>query len=177
MTQQAERLAMAALVALMFVSHGGRVVGQSAITVPPTTGAASDHLAIPGGVTRLGTVKIARAVLADGRRLEAGTYRVRLSGETVRPVVGETPGTERWVEFLQGGEVRGRALAPVVSPAAVPMVTSRTSVPVPGRVRVQTLRSGEYLRLWFNYGGDQVLVYLPFASAAATRRGAAPHSS
>lgn len=120
--------------------------------------------ATPGVLARqndaaaLGTVRIPKTVIADGQPLPAGTYAVRLSDESVTPVVGQG-GSEHWVEFVQRGEVKGRELSSVVEPAAVSAVAKGTP-PKPGTSRVQMLRSGEYLRLWFNRGGTNYLVHL-----------------
>jgi hypothetical protein len=56
----------------------------------------------------LGSVTLTRKVLADGQPLAPGTYQVRLSAEQVKPVVGESPDSERYVEFVRAGKVIGR---------------------------------------------------------------------
>jgi hypothetical protein len=117
----------------------------------------------------LGTVQIPRAVLADGQRLQAGSYRLRLTTETAKPVVGQTASSERWVEFMRDGKTVGRELAPYVKQAEVEAVTPPSSVPSRGGQRVQALRESEYLRIWFNHDGDQVLVYLPWADGPAAQ--------
>lgn len=122
----------------------------------------------------LGTVQIPRAVLADGKRLQAGSYRLRLTTETAEPVVGQTASSERWVEFTRDGKTVGRELAPYVKHAEVEAVTPPSSVPSRGGQRVQALREAEYLRIWFNHDGDQVLVYLPWADGPMTQQSSAP---
>src|SRR5262245_16850509 len=67
----------------------------------------------------LGTVRLPQNVMANGQALPAGTYTARLSSENVSPVVGQPADSSRWVEFVQGGQVRGRELATVVAPADV----------------------------------------------------------
>ena len=52
---------------------------------------------------------------ADGQPLAAGTYQVRLSADEPKPAVGQSPDSERYVEFLKGGKVVGREVATVVS--------------------------------------------------------------
>src|SRR4029453_1356940 len=70
----------------------------------------------PAGETTLGDVKIPRSVKADGKPLAAGTYQVRLTAQTpTPPAAGIT--MERWVEFLQGGQVKGREVVSII-PAA-----------------------------------------------------------
>jgi hypothetical protein len=63
--------------------------------------------------TSLGSVKIP-AVTANGQALPAGTYTLRLSGDAVTPVVGQSADAAKWVEFVQGGQVKGKELATVV---------------------------------------------------------------
>ena len=104
-------------------------------------------------------------VLADGKPLPAGTYRVRLTGEHAQPKApGQLEELERWVEFVQGNTVRGRAMAPVVPSRSVPQVAD-SRPPTPGRFRVERLKGDDYLRAWYNFNGDQVLIYLPIQSA------------
>jgi hypothetical protein len=123
--------------------------------------------------TSLGTVRIPHAVTANGQTLAAGTYTVRLSSEAVTPVVGQAPGSEQWVEFVQKGQVKGRELASVVKPEDVKAVAKGTP-PAPGKARVQTLKGADYLRLWLNDNGTQYLVHLEAARGAAS---AAPASA
>jgi hypothetical protein len=112
------------------------------------------------GAQSLGTVRLAQAVQADGKPLAAGTYTVRLTGENGTPVVGQAPTSERWVEFVQGGQVRGRELASVVSSADIVAINENKSPPAAGTARVHSLRGGEYLRVWVNSGGTHYLVHL-----------------
>ena len=48
----------------------------------------------------LASVRLPRAVMANGQALAAGTYAVRLSSEAVTPVVGQSAEGTRWVEFV-----------------------------------------------------------------------------
>jgi hypothetical protein len=105
------------------------------------------------------TVRIPSGVTADGKPLPAGTYSVRVSSEAVTPVVGQGPGSERWVEFVQAGQVKGRELASVVAPADVKQVAKRTPPPS-GRALVQALRGADYVRVWVNQDGTQYLLHL-----------------
>jgi hypothetical protein len=53
------------------------------------------HEEVPTKVMTLGTVHLSRAVRADDDRLlKPGPYQVRLAGEPLKPVVGETPNLE-----------------------------------------------------------------------------------
>lgn len=106
----------------------------------------------------LGSVRLPRAVIANGQPLAAGTYAARLSDESVSRVVGQSTEGTRWVEFVAGGQVRGRELATIVAPADVKQVAKGTPPPQ-GTARVQTLRGGDYVRVWLNRGGTQYLIH------------------
>lgn len=109
--------------------------------------------------TTLGTIRLSKAVTADGKALPAGTYQVRLTTTGVSPVVGQTPAQSRWVEFVKGGTVVGREVATVV-----PADDMRTINKMPrkgGAVRVETLKGGDYLRVWLVHSGSHYLIHLP----------------
>lgn len=107
----------------------------------------------------LATTRIPAGVSANGQPLPAGSYTLRVSSETVSPVVGQGPEAAKWVEFVQAGQVKGRELASVVSPADVKAVAKRTP-PTEGRALVQALKGSDYVRVWVNQGGTQYLVHL-----------------
>lgn len=111
----------------------------------------------------LATVRVPAGTTANGQPLPAGTYTARVTSEAVPPVVGQGPNAAKWVEFVQNGQVRGKELASVVAPPDVKAVAKRTP-PADGIALVQTLRGGEYVRVWVNHDGNQYLVHL---SAAA----------
>jgi hypothetical protein len=111
----------------------------------------------------LATVRIPQGVSANGQPLPAGTYTVRVSPESVTPVVGQGPDSARWVEFVQSGQVRGKELASVVAPADVKAVAKRTP-PSAGQGLVHVLRGAEYVRVWVNHDGAQYLVHLTVAA-------------
>jgi hypothetical protein len=72
------------------------------------------------------------------------------------------------VEFVQGGQVRGRELASIVPAEEVKMTMPGPDMP--GRVgrtgsRVEMLKGGEYLRVWIARGGTNYLVHLSTGSA------------
>jgi hypothetical protein len=117
------------------------------------------------GTEALGTVHIPRKVMANGQPLAAGTYALRLTNETVPPVVGEEPGSERWVEFVQRGQVKGRELATVMSKDAVKEV-AKEKPPAPGKIRVDLLKGGDYLRVWINHAGTSYLIHLATGNAS-----------
>ncbi len=126
---------------------------------------------VPTGETALGTVSIPRNVMADGKPLPAGRYTIRLTAQTAQPTVpGQVPDLNRWVEFVQGGTVKGREVVSIVPAAEVK--DTQPGPDMPGHVstnqtRVEMLKGGEYLRVWINRGGNNYLVHLPPAGAAA----------
>lgn len=116
----------------------------------------------PAAPTSIGTARLPQAVMADGKTLPAGTYNVRLTTDTPSVVVGQSPDATRWVEFVQAGKVVGREIATVV-----PADDMRTMAKMPktgGAVRVQTLKGGDYLRVWITHAGTNYLIHLPFGS-------------
>ena len=127
----------------------------------PTTAEAA---MAPTGTVALGSVRIPRAVMADGKPLAAGTYQVRLTADPARPeAVGATENLARWAEFVQGGTVRGREVVSIV-PAAEAKLVAKDAPPGTGRSKVQMLRGNDYLRVWINRGGNPYLSHLPVAA-------------
>ncbi len=116
----------------------------------------------PASTATLGTVRLTQSLKADGQLLPAGTYQVRLTTASVTPVVGQSPEGARWVEFVKGGTVTGRAMATVVS--ADDMRTMAKMPKKSGAVRVEALKGGDYLRVWLVHGGSHYLINLPTVS-------------
>jgi hypothetical protein len=128
---------------------------------------ATEAPAPAGDALVLGTARIPKAVTADGKPLPAGTYQVRLTAQEATPAaVGTTEKLERWVEFVQGGSAKGREVASIV-PASEAKLVAKDAPPAPNSVKVQMLKGNEYLRLWFNKGGNLYLVHLPVSGATA----------
>jgi hypothetical protein len=120
----------------------------------------------PAGDMALGTVRLPRAVNADGKPLAAGSYQVRLTAQASKPnAVGATEELERWVEFVRGKEVAGREVVSIVPQAEIKMVV-KDAPPPAGGSRVQVLRGNDYLRLWINRSGNHYLVHFPLAPGA-----------
>ena len=93
----------------------------TAVAVLLSVGAAAQTSAqgqVPTAATSLGSVNLPRAVMANGQKLDAGTYQVRLTPEAAQPSV---PGIqmERWVEFVRGGKAVGREVVSIVPAAEV----------------------------------------------------------
>jgi hypothetical protein len=126
-------------------------------TQPAT--AAADTAALPSGTTALGTVRLSRAVKANGEALAAGSYQLRLTGEEPPAPTGATKPYERWVEFVKGGKVVGREVVSVVPQSEIKNV-SKGAAPAAGSTKVELLRGNEYLRVWVNKGGTHYLVNL-----------------
>ena len=121
---------------------------------------------VPTGEVALGSVRIPRAVTADGKPLAAGQYQVRLTAQQAKPeAVGTTEQLERWAEFVQGGTVKGREVVTIVPQAEIKMVV-KDAPPASGGSKVQVLRGNEYLRVWINRAGNHYLVHFPVTGAA-----------
>jgi hypothetical protein len=131
-------------------------------TQPPQAAEAT----APAGDLALGSVRLPKGVSADGKSLPAGTYQVRLTAqEASPPAVGITEPLERWVEFVQAGSVKAREVVSIVPQSELKMVV-KDPPPAAGGSKVQTLKGNDYVRVWFNKGGNHYLIYLPNAGAA-----------
>jgi hypothetical protein len=113
--------------------------------------------------TSLGSVTISKKVLADGKPLPTGTYQVRLTPDSPKPAVGETPGAERYVEFVKGGKVVAREVATVVSNADIGAIAKGEKI-APGGTKVETLKGNDFVRIWINRSGTNYLIHLPASS-------------
>lgn len=117
------------------------------------------HAQIPAGEMALGSVRVSKAVKADGKPLAAGTYQVRLTPQAATPsATGQTP--ERWVEFVKGKTVMGREVVTIVPQSEIAQV-KKGAPPAANRAKVELLKGGDYLRLWINHGGNHYLVHFP----------------
>lgn len=118
---------------------------------------------VPAGETALGSVRLTRSVMADGKPLKAGTYQVRLTSQDAAPPAAGIK-MERWVEFLQGGKVAGREVVSIV-----PQAELKDLMPGPdnlpragaGSARVEMLKGNDYVRVWINRGGVHYLIHMP----------------
>jgi hypothetical protein len=129
---------------------------QQPVTAPEPT--------VPTGEMALGAIRIPRAVTADGKPLPAGNYQVRLTAQQAKPeAVGTSENLERWVEFVQGGTVRGREVVSIIPQAEIKMVV-KDAPPRAGSSKVQMLRGNDYLRAWINRAGNHYLIHLPVGS-------------
>lgn len=137
-------------------AEGGGPVPAKAPTSQPNTGAAVEPKVTP---STLMSVRIPKKVMADGKPLAPGTYNVRVTDESPSKVVGQTSAQQKWVEFVQGGQVKGREVAEVL-PTAEARTIAKQGLPPAGSAKVETLFGNDYLRVWINKGGNNYLVYL-----------------
>jgi hypothetical protein len=138
---------------------GLSVQAKPAQTAKPTQTTKPTMSQMGATVTNLGSVRIPRAVKADGQALAAGTYQIRVTETPATPAAaGQTPQFERWAEFLQGGQVRGREVVTIVPPSDISQVADMKPPPS-GSQRVEVLKGGDYLRLWLNRGGTHYLIH------------------
>ena len=132
--------------------------GHTAPKMQPDTAAAPNA---PAGEVALGSVHLSKGVKADGKTLSAGTYQVRLTAQQATPdAKGETPALERWVEFLQKGQVKGREVVSIVPQSEIDKVQKDTP-PHANTSKVEMLKGGDYVRVWINKGGNHYLIHLP----------------
>jgi hypothetical protein len=122
---------------------------------PPT----AEDPAAPGAMA-LGTVHIPKGLKADGKDLPAGVYQVRLTADEAKPdAKGSTEKLERWAEFVKGGQVVGREVVTIV-PSTEKQLVQKDTPPPAGGSKVETLKGGDYVRVWINKGGNYYLVHL-----------------
>ena len=118
---------------------------------------------VPSGEVALGTFRIPKAVKADGKTLPAGTYQVRVTAQQATPdAKGQTPALERWAEFMQAGQVKGREVV-VIVPQSDTATVMKDTPPKPNGSKFELLKGNDYSRLWINKGGNQYVVYFPAA--------------
>ncbi len=137
---------------------GNQGAGHTAPKAQPTTDAAP---AAPAGQLQLGSVRIPKTVKADGKPLPSGTYQVRLTPQTAAPdAKGQTATLERWVEFVKGGKVAGREVVTIIPQSEIAKV-QKDAPPRANSAKVETLKGGDYMRLWINKSGNHYLVHFP----------------
>ena len=130
-------------------------------TAPKTQPASAPAATAPSGEVALGSVHLSKSVKADGKPLPAGTYTVRLTAQAASPdAKGQSQGLERWVEFLQGGQVKGREVVTIIPQSELAHV-QKDSPPARNSSKFEALKGGDYYRLWINRGANQYLVHFP----------------
>ena len=130
-------------------------------TTPKTQPNTAPDPSVPAGDLALGSVTLSKALKADGKPLPAGTYQVRLTSQQAAPdAIGQTEAAERWVEIVRGGKVVGREVVTIVPQAEINLV-QKDAPPARNGAKVQTLKGGDYVRVWINRGGNHYLIHLP----------------
>jgi hypothetical protein len=134
--------------------------GHSAPLAQPAT---APSPTVPTGEVALGTFRIPKAVKADGKTLPAGTYQIRVSAQSASPdAKGQTASLERWAEFLQAGQVKGREVV-VIVPQSDTATVMKDAPPKSNGFKFELLKGNDYSRLWINKAGTQYVVYFPTA--------------
>ena len=127
---------------------------------PKTQPMQTDAPSATSATMALGSVRLSKALKADGKALPAGTYQVRLTADEAKPdAKGSSEVLERWVEFVKGGQVVGREVVSIV-PANEAKLVQKDSPPPSGGSKVEMLKGGDYVRVWINKGGNYYLVHL-----------------
>jgi hypothetical protein len=99
-------------------------------------------------------------VMAGGQVLEPGTYEMRLTGEHVDPLPGQSVDAEQVVEFLKDGRVVAKEVAEVMPGSARAVATSGGAS---SQARVERLKADDFVRVSMNREDERYLVYLPIA--------------
>ena len=98
--------------------------------------------------------------MADGRTLASGTYDLRVTAESANPdAPGQLAVLERWVEFRQGDERKGREVVSIVPQSEIDSV-AKSAPPGSGASRVELLKENEYLRVWVNQNNTHYFIHL-----------------
>jgi len=132
------------------------LVGAIAAALAASTAFAQSSRA----AANLGTVHIAKKVMADGKPLAPGIYQVRATDDAPKPGTGQDPNGEKYVEFLRGGKVVAREVATIV-PASDISKIAKKNPPKAGTSRTELLKGGDYYRVWINKSGTNYLINLP----------------
>jgi hypothetical protein len=130
-----------------------------AVLVAPPVAA---HHETPGVFHAIAKVTISEPVKAGGQPLAPGTYEVWIRDE--RPNLTGTPSNaQRTVELRQNGKVVATEVAELFAESERPAGTSGTADAPTGRVVVQKLRSGDFVRIAISDAGGRYLIHLPTA--------------
>ena len=152
-----------ATAALVGVAAAGLSAQQTPSRAGRTASPAGQGRGMSAGepsVVTLGSVRIPRAAKPDGKALPAGTYQIRVTTQEAQPAApGQTPQYERWAEFVQGGQVKGREVVSVVPQSDISQV-AEARPPSSGSCRTELLKGNDFYRVWCNRGGTHYLVHL-----------------
>ena len=121
---------------------------------------APGNVNVPTGEVGLGSVELPRRVMANGRALASGTYDLRVTADSANPdAPGQLAVLERWMEFRQGDEVKGREVVSIVPQSEIDGV-AKSAPPGSGTARVEMLKDSEYLRVWVNQNNTHYFAHL-----------------
>jgi hypothetical protein len=97
------------------------------------------------------------------KRCLPAPIRSRVSAQSASPdAKGQTASLERWAEFLQAGQVKGREVV-VIVPQSDTATVMKDAPPKPNGFKFELLKGNDYSRLWINKAGTQYVVYFPTA--------------
>jgi len=159
------------MVGVLVLASAAAAAAQTSTAKPATDGhtapkvqpATAPSPAPPAGEVALGSVRFAKGVKADGKALAAGTYQVRLTTQAANPPAkGQSDGLERWVEFTQGGQVKGREVVTIIPQSEIAQVQKDTPPGANGS-KVELLKGGDFMRVWIRKGNNHYLLHLPTA--------------
>src|SRR5947207_11332579 len=114
-------------------------------TAPKAHPGSAPAPSVPTGELQLGSVHLGKGVKADGKPLAAGRYQLRLTAQAATPdAKGQTPSSERWAEFLQRGQVKGREDVTIVPQSEIDKVKKDTP-PHAHEYKMEMLNGGDYM--------------------------------
>lgn len=113
------------------------------------------------GPAALGSVRITQTVMVGSTVLQPGTYEIRDTGEHAMPLAGQSEDAQTRIEILKSGTVVARDIAEVMTPESGRAVG--TSGGGAGRLKVETLKGGDFVRISTTRNGERVLIHLRVA--------------
>src|SRR5437016_4582861 len=135
-------------------AKGDQSAGMAGHTAPKPQPPTEASPSAPTGEMALGSVHIPKGVKANGQALSPGTYQVRLTAQAASPdAKGQTATLERWVEFVQGGQVKGKEVVTIVPQSEIDKV-QKDAPPRANASKVELLKGGDYYRVWINKSGN-----------------------
>ena len=111
------------------------------------------------GPSSLGSIRLTHAVQVGATTLQPGTYEIRLTGEHMPPLPGQSEDAVQGVEIVRNGQVVAKDAATVMPVSNAPVGTS--GGPTPGRVEM--LKGGDFVRASFNKGSERFLLHFAVA--------------
>lgn len=106
----------------------------------------------------LGTVRIPDRVMMGTTLVEPGTYEIRLTGDHLAPLPGQSEEAAQGIELFRGATSIARDAAEVLTAADRPVGTSGGSG---ARARVERLKGDEFLRVSIVKDGERYLIHMP----------------